>query len=169
MTPQQATDFLEYQHAQLVSETQITRRILAAVPDEQSEYRPHATCMSAADLVRHIAFVEIWFLESIQRGEFAAPDDSAMKSLKPSEVTEVYNSRIPDLISRLKSLSGEQLAAPTKFYTFELPLVQYLDFCQKHSAHHRGQLSVYLRPMGAKVPSIYGGSADEPMTAASNA
>jgi uncharacterized damage-inducible protein DinB len=32
-----------------------------------------------------------------------------------------------------------------------------------HTAHHRGQLTVYLRPMGAKVPSIYGGSFDEPM------
>jgi uncharacterized damage-inducible protein DinB len=33
----------------------------------------------------------------------------------------------------------------------------------KHSVHHRGQLSSYLRPMGAKVPAIYGGSGDEPM------
>jgi uncharacterized damage-inducible protein DinB len=48
-----------------------------------------------------------------------------------------------------------------------MPAVTYLGFMNSHSIHHRGQLSVYLRPMGAKVPSIYGGSADEPFQAAS--
>jgi uncharacterized damage-inducible protein DinB len=43
----------------------------------------------------------------------------------------------------------------------------YLNLSLKHSVHHRGQLSAYLRPMGAKVPSIYGPSADEPLQAAS--
>jgi uncharacterized damage-inducible protein DinB len=38
----------------------------------------------------------------------------------------------------------------------------YLQFMLMHLSHHRGQLSTYLRPMGSKVPSIYGGSADEP-------
>ncbi|MGA3241300.1 MAG: DinB family protein [Bryobacteraceae bacterium] len=42
----------------------------------------------------------------------------------------------------------------------------YLNIGLKHTVHHRGQLSSYLRPMGAKVPSIYGPSADEPRKAA---
>jgi uncharacterized damage-inducible protein DinB len=42
--------------------------------------------------------------------------------------------------------------------------VVYVAFMSNHSIHHRGQLSTYLRPMGSKVPSIYGGSADEPIT-----
>jgi uncharacterized damage-inducible protein DinB len=49
------------------------------------------------------------------------------------------------------------------FGMFNLPAVMYLQFMLNHSIHHRGQLSAYLRPMGAKVPSIYGGSFDEPM------
>jgi uncharacterized damage-inducible protein DinB len=40
--------------------------------------------------------------------------------------------------------------------------VQFLGLVSNHSIHHRGQLSSYLRPMGSKVPKIYGGSADEP-------
>src|SRR5690242_2718959 len=44
--------------------------------------------------------------------------------------------------------------------TFQLPAVAYLDFCIKHSVHHRGQLSTYLRAMGGKVPAIYGESYD---------
>ena len=43
---------------------------------------------------------------------------------------------------------------------FQLPAVTYLNFVLHHSIHHRGQLSMYLRPMGAKVPSIYGESYD---------
>jgi len=48
------------------------------------------------------------------------------------------------------------------FGVMEMPAVAYLNFMNLHTAHHRGQLSTYLRPMGSKVPSIYGGSADEP-------
>jgi uncharacterized damage-inducible protein DinB len=43
---------------------------------------------------------------------------------------------------------------------FQLPAVMFVNFVQQHSVHHRGQLSMYLRPMGAKVPSIYGESYD---------
>ena len=43
------------------------------------------------------------------------------------------------------------------------PRVTFLSLNLRHLVHHRGQLSAYLRPMGGKVPSIYGGSADEPM------
>jgi uncharacterized damage-inducible protein DinB len=72
-------------------------------------------------------------------------------------------------LAQAKTLTGEQLAKEIKFYMFNLPAVSYLNFAQVHSIHHRGQLSVYLRPMGAKVPSIYGGSADEPITAVQEA
>ncbi|MGE5735968.1 MAG: DinB family protein [Acidobacteriota bacterium] len=42
----------------------------------------------------------------------------------------------------------------------------YLGFLNNHSIHHRGELATYLRPMGSKCPSIYGGSYDEPWQAA---
>jgi uncharacterized damage-inducible protein DinB len=44
----------------------------------------------------------------------------------------------------------------------KMPAVQVLVFALVHMVHHRGQLSTYLRPMGGKVPGIYGGSFDEP-------
>jgi uncharacterized damage-inducible protein DinB len=45
---------------------------------------------------------------------------------------------------------------------YNFPAVAYLSIMSRHSIHHRGQLAAYLRPMGGKVPNIYGGSADEP-------
>jgi uncharacterized damage-inducible protein DinB len=55
------------------------------------------------------------------------------------------------------------LAKVVEFFgVMNLPNVLYLGFWNSHSIHHRGQLSTYLRAMNAHVPSIYGGSADEP-------
>jgi uncharacterized damage-inducible protein DinB len=48
---------------------------------------------------------------------------------------------------------------------FDFPGVDYLSLSLRHSVHHRGQLSAYLRPMGAKVPGIYGPSGDETVKA----
>jgi len=169
MTPDQAAGLLQFLQPQILQEFESTRRVLAAVPDEKAEYKPHPTCMSAQELATHIVGSEIWFLESIVSGEFREPDETPFKSMKPSEARAFYEEKVPQLAGQLNSLSSEQLARDTQFFMFNLPLVAYLQFCQKHSIHHRGQLAVYLRPMGAKVPSIYGGSADEPMTAATQA
>lgn len=64
-------------------------------------------------------------------------------------------------VERLKQVKGEQLIQPVDFRgLFQFPAVIYLQLGLSHSIHHRGQLSMYLRPMGAKVPSIYGESYD---------
>jgi len=59
-----------------------------------------------------------------------------------------------------------KLAQDITFAMWTQPAVTYLSLDMSHGIHHRGQLSAYLRPMGAKVPSIYGPSADEPLQAA---
>jgi uncharacterized damage-inducible protein DinB len=64
-------------------------------------------------------------------------------------------------------LSRVSLGGIAEQQQLQLPAFVYLLSLAKHTAHHRGQLSTYLRPMGSKVPSIYGGSADAPMEVAS--
>jgi uncharacterized damage-inducible protein DinB len=67
-------------------------------------------------------------------------------------------------------MSPAQLTAPIDFLgVLNLPAVFYLGFLSNHSIHHRGQLATYLRPMGAKCPSIYGRSYDEPFQPAGRA
>jgi len=125
--------------------------------------------MSAQDLTAHIATVDQWFLESVVEGSFTRPDNSGGEMPKPSQAAAAYKQNIPGLIDKVAGLSGEHLAKDVQFFTFNMPAVFYLDFCIRHGIHHRGQLSAYLRPMGAKVPAIYGGSADEPFDAAAAA
>ena len=143
------------------TESATTRKVLAAVPDDGSDYKPAEKCMTGAELAFHIASVEVWFLDGLLKGEFVMSGDQP-PALKPSESLAMYDTQVPGLVARLKGLTGEQLIKPTAFFTWTEPLVTYLAFYLNHSIHHRGQLSAYLRPMGSKVPSIYGGSADEP-------
>ncbi|MBZ5651977.1 MAG: DinB family protein, partial [Acidobacteriia bacterium] len=64
-------------------------------------------------------------------------------------------------LQKLEGLSGEPLVRMIDFRgMFQLPAVGFIQLALNHTIHHRGQLSVYLRPMGAKVPSIYGESYD---------
>ena len=162
MTPEQASTIAGFLLPQIEQEIQTTARVIAAVPDDKKDYCPAPKCMTASILAEHLLGADMWFLESVLNGAFGAHPETKERS--SAELAAEYARRGAELIGKIKQLSGEQLAKDVKFHTMTLPNVTYLGIMQKHSVHHRGQLSAYLRPMGAKVPSIYGGSADEPLT-----
>ena len=169
MTPEQAHGLAQFLIPQIEQEATITRKILAAVPADTCGYQPSAKCMTALELAKHIAGAEMMFLNSAATGTFTPPDEAALEKLKtPAEVVAYWDTHVPPAIEKLKSISAEHMAKPVEMFGFNLPNVLYLNFDIKHGVHHRGQLSAYLRPMGAKVPSIYGGSADEAYQAAAN-
>lgn len=166
MTPEQAAGLAQFLLPQVEEEAQITRKVLAGVPDdERANYKPSDKCKTGLELSRHIAVVDVWFLNSIADGKFAMEgDESTVPGTETaSNIVKFYDEQMAPAIARVKQLTPEQLAKNIDFYgAFNLPAVAYLQFLLKHGVHHRGQLSAYLRPMGSKVPSIYGGSADEP-------
>ncbi len=64
-------------------------------------------------------------------------------------------------LQKLEAIGGEALVKMVDFRgLFQLPAVGFIQLAMNHTIHHRGQLSMYLRPMGAKVPAIYGESYD---------
>jgi uncharacterized damage-inducible protein DinB len=80
-----------------------------------------------------------------------------------AQLVEWYDKNMKRCADRIRALSAEQLLTSVDFMgAFKLPVAFYLGFLNNHSIHHRGELATYLRPMGSKVPSIYGGSYDEP-------
>jgi uncharacterized damage-inducible protein DinB len=168
MTPNEARIIADFLLPQIEQEVQTTARVIAAVPDERKDYCPHDTCMKAGVLAQHIATADTWFLESVAAGQFGAYPKDAESAVSSAELAKQYTETMLALAAKVKQLSDEDLAKPVTFYHMTMPNVVYLQFLQKHSVHHRGQLSTYLRPMGSKVPSIYGGSADEPFTAAAS-
>ncbi len=143
-------------------ETEITRKVIAAVPDAKSNYRPDPNARTAHDLAWHLASSEAHLLESIANTKFETGGPKAEKPKTIAEILVFYDQHVPRGIARVEAMSAEQLITPVSFVVFNMPAVSYLGFLTNHSVHHRGELATYLRPMGSKVPSIYGGSFDEP-------
>lgn len=164
MTPEQALGMLEGHITDFNMEFPTTKRVLAAVPADKGDYRPDPAARPAMELAWHLAYTDKWFLDSLVAGEFLKEEPEIPAAIKtPADVLTWYAAEIPPALEKLKGISGEQASKVLDFYgAFQMPAVMYMNFLLKHSIHHRGQLSVYLRPMGGKVPSIYGGSADEP-------
>lgn len=165
ITPEFAAGYRALVLEGLKNEVETTKRVLAAVPDAKRDYRPDPKARTAWELAWHIASEDVLVLEQIADGKFVFPDTRYDKQ-KPNTVAELvawYDKNITRALDRVRSMSPTQLTTPINFMgLFNFPAVAYLGFMNNHSIHHRGQLATYLRPMGSKVPSIYGGSADEP-------
>lgn len=144
------------------NEHPVTKRVIAAIPPEKADYRPDDIAKSAIDLAWHIVTAEARFLDAAAAGAFdltPAPRPDTIRT--GDDVIRWYESRFADAVARLERTSADQLVKPVDFRgIFTLPAVVYAQIGINHSIHHRGQLSMYLRPMGARVPSIYGESYD---------
>ena len=147
-------------------EFETTKKVIRAVPDDKKSYKPDPKSMSAHELAWHLASAETFFLDAIINGKFEMSGEQPPAPPTIAAILEWYESNHTDRIVRLQNLPADKLSQPVGFFgVVEAPAVAYLNLMNLHTSHHRGQLSAYLRPMGAKVPSIYGGSADEPFQA----
>jgi uncharacterized damage-inducible protein DinB len=168
MTPQEAKTIAEFLIGNLQHEISITETVFQAVPTDTLEFRPDPKSRSAIGLLRHITLEDEWLLNSVADGHVPPPpdDSDACGLMTPAEAIARYRERIPAAIARVQALPGEALLKPIDFLgMMTLPALQILSMTLRHSAHHRGQLSSYLRAMGGKVPGIYGPSADTVMAA----
>jgi uncharacterized damage-inducible protein DinB len=165
MTPEQAAFLLPIFMESLRREYPTTLRVLKAVPADKGDYRPAANSRSALELAWHLASADIWFLDGFLAGEFEMEDDTMPADFSSAaDIAATYEEDMPAKLDKVEKLPAKFWATPMEFFgIYNLPAVMYLQFMLNHSIHHRGQLSAYLRPMGAKVPNVYGGSFDEPM------
>jgi uncharacterized damage-inducible protein DinB len=144
-------------------EMKTTARVLAAVPADKLTYQPDSLSKCGIGLVRHIVLEDEWLLNSIADGQFnPPPDDSdACGIMTPSDGVARYQAKLPAAIARVRAMSPEQLTQVLDLFgMIRMPAIDFLSLTLKHSVHHRGQLSSYIRPMGGNVPSIYGPSAN---------
>lgn len=163
LTTEQATVLLNAMAIPaLKAEYPVTKRVIAAIPDDQVDYRPDAIVKSAIDLAWHIVTAENRFLQAVITGAFDLTPLPRPEAIRRAEdVNRWYSQHWEEDIERLRHLSGDQLVKRIDFRgIFQFPAVVYANIGLNHTIHHRGQLSMYLRPMGAKVPSIYGESYD---------
>lgn len=171
MTPQEAKALATFFADLMDNEAKSTTKVLQAIPNDRRDYKPDDKSRTAWELAKHLATGDIWFLDSICDAQFAWDPEGEQKMTADmqtvDDVVAFYAREFPKRTERLRTTSGEQLAKDADFFgMMKQPAISFIGFANNHGIHHRGQLASYLRAMGSKVPSIYGGSADEPMQGA---
>ena len=142
-----------------------TCQVLAAVKNDNRDYKPDPKSRTAWEVAKHLATADVWFLDCIINGKFefdqeaARQAESALKNV--DDVVAFYKKTFPEKLAALRALPGDKLTPKGSFFgVLEMPNADFVGFANNHSIHHRGQLAAYLRAMGSKVPNIYGPSAD---------
>jgi len=162
LTPDQAKFVLAMALPTLKTEHQTTKRVIESIPLDKGDYRPDAVSKSALELAWHIVAAEKRFLSGIPAGAFDFNPIHQPDSIKNSAgVAAWFDETFAANLQRLEAIGGQALVKMVDFRgLFQLPAVAFIQLAMNHTIHHRGQLSMYLRPMGAKVPAIYGESYD---------
>jgi uncharacterized damage-inducible protein DinB len=162
LTPEQAIFLMRISVPMLKSEHLTTKRVIKAIPLDKGDYRPEPVAKSAFDLAAHIASAENLFLNGIASGGFDFTIKMPESIRNSADIAAWYDETFEKNLSRLQALSAEQLMKVIDFRgRMQWPAVEFVPLAVNHVIHHRGQLSTYLRPMGSKVPSIYGESYDD--------
>jgi uncharacterized damage-inducible protein DinB len=144
-----------------------TTKVLKAFPASASELKPHPTSQSTREVVHTLcaeAMISIKVLDgSLDMTKLSFPKPPATWD----EVIKAFHQQYDQLFAALEATNDSDLAKSTTFMTGpkqlgEMRKGDIVRFMLNDHIHHRGQLSVYLRMSGSKVPSIYGPSKDEP-------
>ena len=162
LAPDQAKFILALALPTLKTEHRTTKQVIEAIPLDRGDYRPDAISKTALELAWHIVVAEKRFLGGIPGGAFDFNPIQRPESITNSAgIAAWFDESFAESLENLEGLSGEQLTKMIDFRgMFQLPAAFFIQLALNHTIHHRGQLSMYLRPMGARVPSIYGESYD---------
>lgn len=158
---------------ELRRETERTRHALEAVPEGHDDWKPHEKSMPFGRLANLCAMMPGWFALVIKQDELdltPAPGHGQFQqppARTPADLVALLNKSASDGQAALTGTSDDFLLT-TKWRLkaggqVAMEQLRYIVLRETftHLAHHRGQLTVYLRLLGAKVPSIYGPSADD--------
>ena len=157
--------------AELESEAAKSRRVLEQVPPGKRDWKPHERSMQLGYLSDLIANIPSWVGMAITRDELdIAPKDGPSQRPAPlntsAELVAALDKAVATARQALQSTTDAHLETPWRLLAggqvaFEQPRHQVIRDTFLHAAHHRGQMTVYLRLLGSKVPSVYGPTADD--------
>jgi uncharacterized damage-inducible protein DinB len=161
----------EFLRSELDREVERSRRALNEVPEGKYDWKPHEKSMIFGYLVNMVATMPSWIIMQINQDELdvapAKGSNIERKRLDTSEaLIEALDKAAADARSAFEKTSDEHLLTSWRLLArgqvvMEAPRHVMIQDTINHWAHHRGQMTVYLRLMGAKVPAIYGPSADD--------
>ena len=140
------------------------RKVIARIPQDKSDYRADPKARTAREIAWLLVREEILLCKGLEKGVLEWEDVPLPKTM--SEVLATYDENHESITKRLHALPVANWEKVVPFMFQGQEIMKETGYGNAWSfffdaIHHRGQLSTYLRPMGATVPSIYGPSADE--------
>lgn len=150
-------------------EMAVTRKVIERVDDAQFGWKPHEKSMSLGRLATHVAEIPQWGQTILTQTEFNMVDGEykPAAAATTSAVLQLFDGQVKTIRALLAARTDAELMSTWTFKQngkelFGMPrAAAWRSWVMNHLIHHRGQLSVYLRLTGSKVPGIYGPSADE--------
>ncbi len=148
----------------LKKESNTTLKAMRAFPEDKLSFAPHERSSNAGKVIRTFVF-EMYLIEAYVLGE--KKDRSIFQNYMPDKLAALisdYEKESNYVISKLSTLENLDLGKSVQFAGTEMRADEFILFMIFDQIHHRGQLSVYIRMAGGKVPSVYGPSADDSST-----
>ena len=161
----------EYLSAEVDREVERSRKALTQIPDGKYDWKPHDRSMILGYLSMMVATIPTWIVMQIKQDELdIAPADGSKIEQKRMETSAdlvaALDKSAADARAAFAETTDEHLLTNWKLKArgetvMEAQRYEMIQDTINHWVHHRGQMTVYLRLMGAKVPAIYGPSADD--------
>ena len=162
---------IEFFQAELGSEVDRSRRALEQVPEGKYDWKPHEKSMILGYLANMVATMPTWLAMQVTQDELdVAPAEGSNMERKRLDTSEellaALDKAAADARAALEGTTEEHLMTSWRLLArgqvvMEQPRYVFIQDTINHWAHHRGQMTVYLRLLDAKVPAIYGPSADD--------
>lgn len=157
---------------ELDREAELTRRALERVPSGKNSWKPHPKSMPLGQLAHMVATMPSWISMIVTQNELDikpkdGPGNGASRNLESSEaLVNAHEKAVAAARQAVSQASDAELETPWRLLeggkvAAENPRYKFILDNFNHLAHHRGQLTVYLRMNEAQVPAIYGPSADD--------
>ncbi|HEX8031696.1 MAG TPA: DinB family protein [Vicinamibacterales bacterium] len=160
----------EFLLSELDREVERSRKALEQMPEGQTEWKPHEKSMKFGYLAELVAIIPSWIAMQVQQDELDVAPATPKVERAPKTSRADYLKALDDAASAarnaLNAASDEHLVSNWRLkaggtVVQEAPRQQMIQDTLSHWSHHRGQMTVYLRLMNARVPAIFGPSADE--------
>ena len=161
----------EFFREELDREVERSRKALEQVPDGKYQWKPHERSMIFGYLADMVATIPTWITMEIDRDDLdiAPPEGQGTKKAQKetsADLLKALDEAAVEARNALEKTTDEHLKTNWKLLAggqvvWEGPRHEVIQDTINHWTHHRGQMTVYLRLMGAKVPALYGPSADD--------
>ena len=161
----------EFFREQLDREVERSRKAIEQVPEGKFDWKPHEKSMVLGYLANMVATIPMWIKMQIDQPELdVAPKEGGKMEQKRLETSDALIEALEKAAAgareAFEKTSDEHLQTNWRLLAAgnvvaEAPRFEMIQDTINHWAHHRGQMTVYLRLLGAKVPALYGPSADD--------